>query len=148
MDVQLPDKRTVFERAVEYAPGAEREGYLDEACTGKPELRAQVESLLKAHGEAGSFLDGPAYDGNRTTDSEPIAERPGDEIGPYKLLEQIGEGGFGVVFMAEQQRPVRRRVALKVIKPGMDTRQVIARFDAERQAIALMDHPNIAHVLE
>src|SRR4051812_45153164 len=79
---------------------------------------------------------------------EAIAEQPGTIIGPYKLLEQIGEGGFGLVFMAEQERPVRRRVALKVIKPGMDTKQVIARFEAERQALALMDHPNIAHVLE
>ena len=77
-----------------------------------------------------------------------IGEQPGTIIGPYKLLEQIGEGGFGVVFMAEQQQPVRRKVALKIIKPGMDTRQVIARFEAERQALALMDHPNIARVLD
>src|SRR5688572_19228644 len=79
---------------------------------------------------------------------EPIAERPGTIIGPYKLLEQIGEGGMGVVFLAEQQKPVKRRVALKVIKPGMDTRQVIARFEAERQALAMMDHPNIAKVYD
>ena len=79
---------------------------------------------------------------------EEIAERPGTVIGPYKLLQQIGEGGFGVVFLAEQARPVKRRVAVKVIKPGMDTRQVIARFEAERQALALMDHPNIAKVLD
>src|SRR4029077_13667158 len=79
---------------------------------------------------------------------QPIAERPGSVIGPYKLLEQIGEGGFGVVFMAEQAYPVRRRVALKVLKLGMDTRQVVARFEAERQALALMDHPNIAKVLD
>ncbi len=78
----------------------------------------------------------------------PVGERPGTVIGPYKLLEQIGEGGFGLVFMAEQQQPVRRKVALKVLKPGMDTRQVIARFEAERQALALMDHPNIAKVLD
>jgi serine/threonine protein kinase len=77
-----------------------------------------------------------------------LAERPGTVIGPYKLLEQIGEGGFGIVFMAEQQHPVRRKVALKVVKPGMDTRQVIARFEAERQALALMDHANIAHVFD
>src|SRR5205823_4729905 len=82
------------------------------------------------------------------TMDEPITERPGTVIGPYKLLEQIGEGGFGLVFVAEQQQPIRRKVALKVIKPGMDTRAVIARFEAERQALALMDHPNIAKVLD
>ena len=122
--------------------------FLDDACAGRPELRTQVESLLKAHGDAGSFLDGPAFDGQRTSPMEPIAEGPGTTIGPYKLLEQIGEGGFGVVFMAEQQQPVRRKVALKIVKPGMDTRQVVARFEAERQALALMDHPNIAKVFD
>ena len=137
-----------FSSALDFALRAEREAYLDDACAGKPELRSEVDALLKAHEKAGSFLDGPAYDGNRTTDAEPIAERPGTFVGPYKLLEQIGEGGFGVVFMAEQERPMRRRVAVKVIKPGMDTRQVIARFEAERQALALMDHPNIARVLD
>src|SRR5262249_57958607 len=83
-----------------------------------------------------------------TTDRQHILERPDTVIGPYKLLEQIGAGGFGVVFMAEQAQPVRRKVALKVLKPGMDTRQVIARFEAERQALALIDHPHIAHVLD
>ena len=78
----------------------------------------------------------------------PIAERPGTQIGPYKLLEEIGEGGMGVVYMAQQQEPVRRKVALKIIKPGMDTREVIARFEAEEQALAMMDHPNIAQVLD
>jgi serine/threonine protein kinase/Flp pilus assembly protein TadD len=148
MDVQPPDKRTIFEHALEFASGAEREAYLEDACAGKPEMRAQVDSLLKAHNDVGSFLDGPAFDAQRTGPMEPIAEQPGTIIGPYKLLEQIGEGGFGVVFMAEQEHPIRRRVAVKVIKPGMDTRQVIARFEAERQALALMDHPNIAHVLD
>src|SRR5207247_8302740 len=84
----------------------------------------------------------------RTADYEPIAERPGSTIGPYKLLQQIGEGGMGVVYMAEQTEPVRRKVALKIIKPGMDSAQVIARFEAERQALALMDHQNIARVLD
>ena len=79
---------------------------------------------------------------------QPVTEQPGDSIGPYKLLQQIGEGGMGVVYMAEQTEPVERRVALKIIKPGMDTRQVIARFEAERQALAMMDHPNIAKVLD
>ena len=101
----------------------------------------RVEALLKAHEAAGAFLDKPA-DGR--TLQLPSKERPGTMIGPYKLLQLIGEGGFGVVYMAEQTEPVARKVALKIIKLGMDTRQVIARFEAERQALALMDHPNIA----
>src|SRR5207245_423670 len=96
--------------------------------------------------DAGAYRDAPAP--IPTLDQSPFTERPGTVIGPYKLLEQIGEGGFGVVFMAEQIQPLRRKVALKVIKPGMDTRRVVARFEAERQALALMDHPNIAHVLD
>jgi hypothetical protein len=93
------------------------------------------------------LFDKPALDISATID-DPIRERPGTVIGPYKLLEQIGEGGMGLVFVAEQQQPVRRRVALKIVKPGMDSQQVIARFEAERQALALMDHPNIAKVLD
>src|SRR5207302_1565337 len=96
----------------------------------------------------GSFLERSLFDSAAATDVPTLAEGAGTVIGPYKLMEQIGEGGFGVVFMAEQQQPIRRKVALKVLKPGMDTRQVIARFEAERQALALMDHPNIAKVLE
>src|SRR5262249_43731985 len=107
-------------------------------------LRARVENLLKSHKHAGSFLRKPLA----ATVDEPLTERPGTVIGPYTLREQIGEGGMGLVFVAEQQQPVRRKVALKVIKPGMDSRQVIARFEAERQALALMDHPNIAKVLD
>src|SRR5262245_52107706 len=148
MDLQPPDERTVFERSLDFAPGAEREAYLDDACAGKPELRSEVDALLKAHEMAGSFLDGPAYDGEPATEAQFIAERPGTEIGPYKLLQQIGEGGFGAVYMAEQQHPVRRKVAVKLIKSGLDTRQVIARFEAERQALAVMAHPNIAKVLD
>src|SRR5207247_4007665 len=102
---------------------------------------------LSAQAELGSFLEAPVPALTATVD-DPVTERPGTVIGPYKLLEQIGEGGFGVVFMAEQTRPVRRKVALKVLKPGMDTRQVVARFEAERQALALMDHPNIAHICD
>src|SRR5206468_3395445 len=103
--------------------------------------------LLKASEQAGSFLESPAPALGTTVD-ELLAERPGGLIGPYKLLEQIGEGGFGVVFLAEQLHPVRRQVALKVLKPGMDTKEVVARFEAERQALALMDHPNIARVFD
>jgi serine/threonine protein kinase len=106
-----------------------------------------VEALLRAHDEPDDILDLPIGNG-ATAAYRPVGECPGTVIGPYKLLQQIGEGGFGVVFMAEQNEPVRRTVALKVIKPGMDTAQVIARFEAERQALALMDHPNIARVLD
>ena len=148
MPAQSPNIRSIFERALEIAADTERQAYLDVVCNAQPELREQVEAFLKAHAGAAGFLCEPAFDPQLTIPVDPIAERPGTVIGPYKLLEKIGEGGYGVVFMAEQERPVRRRVALKVIKPGMDTRQVIARFEAERQALALMEHPNIARVLE
>jgi WD40 repeat protein/serine/threonine protein kinase len=120
---------------------------VDEACGADTELRARVDQLLQAHQAMGS-IHGGAADAPEATTDQPAGECPGTVIGPYKLLEQIGEGGFGVVYMAEQTRPVRRKVALKVLKPGMDTRQVVARFEAERQALALMDHPNIAKVLD
>jgi len=100
--------------------------------------------LLRAQAAIGSFQEKPAVP-PRTVDDW-ISERPGSDIGPYKILEQIGEGGFGVVFLAEQQQPIRRQVAMKILKPGMGTRQVVARFESERQALALMDHPNIARV--
>src|SRR5204863_2137309 len=124
-----------------------RARYVDEACTGDPDMAGRVKKLLRAHDEAGGFFSKPS---KRTADDPAfsLTEKAGDTIGRYKLLEQIGEGGCGVVYMAEQKEPVRRRVALKVIKLGMDTRQVVARFEAERQALALMDHPNIARVLD
>jgi serine/threonine protein kinase/Flp pilus assembly protein TadD len=137
----------LFLKVLELGSPGERERYLAEACGGDKSLRADVESLLAADAGARGFLEAPAAALMATVDV-PMTERPGTVIGPYKLLEQIGEGGFGVVFMAEQQQPVRRKVALKVLKPGMDTRQVNARFEAERQALALMDHPNIARVLD
>src|SRR5207302_302935 len=126
---------------------AERAAYLEQACGGNAALQASVEALLRANVCASGFMDRPAPEPLGTVNERPT-ERPGMVIGPYKLLEQIGEGGFGVVYMAEQQQPVRRRVALKVLKPGMDTRQVVARFEAERQALAMMDHTNIARVLD
>ncbi len=127
----------------------ERAAYLDEACAGNAALRQRVEELLQASDEAGNFLENPAAVPPSGTIPGPTpTEKPGDKIGRYKLLQQIGEGGCGVVYMAEQEEPVRRRVALKVIKLGMDTKSVIARFEAERQALALMDHPNIAKVLD
>jgi tetratricopeptide (TPR) repeat protein/serine/threonine protein kinase len=137
--------KEIFMEAVKIPPDR-WDSHLDQACAADEDLRGLVNALLGAHKDAGSFLESPAP-GLATIDA-PIAERPGSVIGPYKLLEQIGEGGFGVVFMAEQQQPIRRKVAIKVLKPGMDSRQVIARFEAERQALALMDHPNIAKVLD
>ena len=144
---KLSPLETIFFAALEKHSPQERAAYLDEACAGDPDCRRRVEKMLAAQGQAGSFLDHPRLTLDATRD-EPIAECPGTVIGPYKLLQQIGEGGFGVVFMAEQQEPVRRKVALKVIKLGMDTRQVIARFEAERQALALMNHANIAKVFD
>ncbi len=148
----------VFNEALQL-PVTERGDYLDRACSGDAELRRRVDILLRAHVQAGDFLEEPPTaipswrDSGRASASSmasvlSIAEQPGDRIGRYKLLQQIGEGGCGVVYMAEQEEPVRRRVALKVIKLGMDTKNVIARFEAERQALALMDHPNIARVLD
>jgi serine/threonine protein kinase/WD40 repeat protein len=142
----LADIKRIFGEAVEISSPTERAAYLDQACGGDARLRAEVESLLQARQAANRFLTGPASAPGAA--DEPMTEGPGTVIGPYKLLEQIGEGGFGVAFLAEQTQPVRRKVALKVLKPGMDTRQVIARFEAERQALALMDHPNIAKVFD
>jgi serine/threonine protein kinase/tetratricopeptide (TPR) repeat protein len=137
----------VFWSALQLPSDDERNAYLDRACGDDQELRRLVEKLLRAQPKVVDFLEQPLARQQAAAD-EPISEAPGTLIGPYKLLEQIGEGGFGVVFMAEQTQPIRRKVALKVLKPGMDTRQVIARFEAERQALALMDHPNIAKVLD
>src|SRR5437899_5584864 len=130
-------------------PPEEREHFLSEACKGDAEFRRRVEALLLAYEQSGDFLGRPAAEMPRKAAPVlPAVEKPGDRIGHYKLLQQIGEGGCGVVYMAEQEAPVRRRVALKIIKPGMDTRNVIARFEAERQALAMMDHPNIAKVFD
>src|SRR5208282_633263 len=150
----------IFAAALEL-PADQCAAYLDQACAGDATLRQRVEALLRVHDEAGNFFDKlssaarPASaEGAMAGPSGTIqlfgvpAEKTGDRIGRYKLLQQIGEGGCGVVYMAEQEEPVRRRVALKVIKLGMDTASVIARFEAERQALALMDHPNIAKVLD
>ncbi len=151
---------TVFFAALAKVDPAERATYLNEACGADADLRRQVDRLLAAHPQVGSFLQddaavrpsplggvGPGVRGGATVDV-PITESPGTVIGPYKLLQQIGEGGMGVVFMAEQTLPMQRKVALKVIKAGMDSGQVIARFEAELQALAMMDHVNIARVLD
>ncbi|PYM15993.1 MAG: serine/threonine protein kinase [Verrucomicrobia bacterium] len=145
-------EEALFTLAVE-KPAAERAAFLDRECSGDVELRQRIEALLGAHDKAEEFLNEPPAAVSAktfviTTGMVPVTEKAGDRIGRYKLLQQIGEGGCGVVYMAEQEEPVRRRVALKVIKLGMDTKSVIARFEAERQALALMDHPNIARVLD
>jgi serine/threonine protein kinase/predicted Zn-dependent protease len=164
-------ERELFINALQIEDPPGRSAYLDQACGGDAGLRERVEVLLKALAAAGSFMQEPVpaspqerglriEDGGSPTDAaapsvfDPrssilaSSERPGAVIGPYKLLQQIGEGGMGTVFMAEQTQPVQRKVALKILKPGMDSRQVIGRFEAERQALALMDHPNIAKVID
>jgi serine/threonine protein kinase/tetratricopeptide (TPR) repeat protein len=141
----LPEE-SIFAQAVEIGSAAERAAFLDRACGNNVALRAEVESLLRAHDRSGDILD-LSENGQPTTEL-PAHERPGTVIGPYKLLEIIGEGGMGEVWMAEQMEPIQRRVAVKVIKEGMDSKQVLARFEAERQALALMEHPNIAKVLD
>jgi WD40 repeat protein/serine/threonine protein kinase len=140
------DAKAIFLQALECQAADELQRLLDEACRGDAALRARAEELLRAHQDAGNFLGGPQL--LDATENEPLAERPGTVIGPYKLLEQIGEGGMGTVWMAEQTEPIQRRVAVKVVKEGMDSRQVLARFEAERQALALMEHPHIARVLD
>ncbi|MCU0917407.1 MAG: protein kinase [Planctomycetes bacterium] len=138
----------LFNRALELQDSEKRAAYLDEACAGNVELRAQVDALLRWDSEAGGFLNVPDRDPHATREAPPVPDLTGTEIGRYKLLEKIGEGGMATVYMAEQRHPICRRVALKIIKLGMDTKQVIARFEAERQALAMMDHPNIATVLD
>ncbi|MDX1393478.1 MAG: protein kinase [Gemmatimonadota bacterium] len=145
--------REIFNEALEL-PAPERERYVASACGEDEPLRAEVERLLRGHEEAGEFLASPTIDAGglatpaREEGASERVEGPGSRIGPYKILQLIGEGGFGSVYMAEQEEPIRRRVALKIIKLGMDTKEVIARFEAERQALAMMDHPHIARVLD
>ncbi|HEY5043427.1 MAG TPA: serine/threonine-protein kinase [Verrucomicrobiae bacterium] len=145
-----PNPEEIVFAAARQLPPADRASYLDQACGDNGSLRRRVEALLNASEQSGAWLEISAVPTLRRTPaaSIPLAEKPGDKVGRYKLLQQIGEGGCGVVYMAEQEEPVRRRVALKIIKLGMDTRQVIARFEAERQALAMMDHPNIAKVFD
>ncbi len=151
-----PSARQIFGDALERA-AEEREAFVRDACAGDEALLGEVAALLEHHVEddflqmpafAGARLDTGALDAAPTEIAPRIGEKPGDRIDRYKLLQQIGEGGIGVVFMAEQEAPVKRRVALKILKPGLDTKSVIARFESERQALALMDHPNIAKVLD
>src|SRR5690349_20820824 len=141
----MDEVKEIFLQASELAPSL-RNNFLDARCGADSDIRRAVDELLAAHDSAAGFLDGPTLGAGP---GEPTQIPPSlRQIGRYKLLQVIGEGGFGSVYLAEQQAPVRRRVALKIIKAGMDTRQVIARFEAERQALALMDHPNIARVFD
>ena len=152
MTVDPQRLKELFLSAAEIKTPAERAAFLEHECDDDAELRRKLEALLHAHDDSGSFLAStPTSDhipGEGASAQEKSGEMIGDVIGPYKLLQRIGEGGMGTVYLAEQTKPVQRKVALKIIKPGMDSRQVIARFEAERQALALMDHPNIAKVLD
>jgi serine/threonine protein kinase len=158
MDPALQSVEAIFDAALGMADPGERAALLDRECAGDAQLRARVEKLLAAHARSEPFFSDCAQAlgiSEAANARNAVAQRSQPEpipiesnIGPYKLLQVIGEGGCGVVYMAEQEKPVRRRVALKIIKLGMDTRQVIARFEAERQALALMSHPNIARVLD
>ncbi len=142
--------QAIFEQVCDVI-GEERQTELLRLCGSDGALRAEVESLIKAHDAAGDFLKEPTLNPPElaaTVIYSNTGERPGSVIGPYKLLEQIGEGGFGVVYMAQQSVPIQRRFALKILKPGMDTKQVVARFESERQALAVLDHPNIARVID
>jgi serine/threonine protein kinase len=149
MEDTSPEMLSIFAAAIERPSPEERAAFLDGACGSNAELRRRIDALMEAHDAAGGFLqDSPAAGDAGPTMDRPIDERPGGQIGMYKLLEQIGEGGMGTVWTAQQTEPVKRVVALKLIKAGMDSRQVIARFEAERQALALMDHVNIARVID
>ena len=150
MDTPPPiNEEEIFQVAAALAVG-ERAPYLDAACGDDRSLRARIKGLLGSH-DKGGIMHGPAAEPGPDIKEQLARLKPeegGEMIGPYKLREQIGEGGFGTVWVADQETPVKRRVALKIIKMGMDTKEVIARFEQERQALAMMDHPNIAKVLD
>src|SRR5579863_7569577 len=142
-------ERDIFIEALQKAAGDERLDFLNSACGADRKLFTRVQELLAKHEKTGNFLlDSPPPGIGTAGDIPEITECAGTVIGPYKLLEQIGEGGFGIVYMAEQETPVRRQVALKIVKPGMDTRRVLGRFKVELEALSLMDHPNIARALD
>jgi hypothetical protein len=139
---------TIFTEATGL-PVEPRDAFLTKCCGGGEGLLRRVQDLLGAHAKAGNYLEFPIGPATQERDrAASVGEKPGDRIGRCRLLQQIGEGGWGMAFLAEQEQPVRRMVALKVVKPGMDTKSVLARFEAERHALALMEHPNIAAVLD
>src|SRR5687768_4175886 len=135
-------EREIFLQALEMSTPEARDAYLLGACARDSTVRRKVEELLKEHFANDSLMAGPAVEAERSSAESGVGEAPAQMLGRYKLLEKIGEGGFGEVWMAEQREPIKRRIALKIIKPGMDSRQIVARFEAERQALALMDHAN------
>src|SRR6187401_3148797 len=146
MITHAQDAESIFLAVLEETSPAGRAAFLDSACAGDNELRRRVQELLAYHEATNGPLDIPPAGLGVVSDAVPVSEQSGTVIGPYKLLEQIGEGGMATVWMAQQTEPVKRLVAVKLIKAGMDTKLVLARFEAERQALALMDHPNIARV--
>ena len=148
MPVKHKDEERVFQAVIKLKNPEQRATQLKKLCAGDTALLKRVQALLGVAEGIGDFLETPALDASMALNESTLSEGPGTSIDRYKLLEKIGEGGMAVVYMAEQEEPIRRKVALKIIKLGMDTRQVIARFEAERQALALMDHPNIAQVLD
>jgi eukaryotic-like serine/threonine-protein kinase len=141
------DEAAIFNVARQMAAPEERRLYVQQACAEDPDLQAHIEAMLRLYDQEPSYLESPAGDFGADLEIPPAADL-GTQIGPYKLLRKIGEGGMGTVFLAEQSQPVQRTVAIKIVKPGMDSRRILARFEAERQALALMDHPNIAKVLD
>jgi hypothetical protein len=143
-----PNLKAIFAAALDLPNEEERNAYIAMVCGEHAKLRQEVESLLAAHRVADGFLSRAASKVERTLPTPPLAEHSGTTIGRYTLLEEIGEGGMGMGYLAEQKEPFQRRVALKIVKPGMDTREVVARFEAERHALAMMDHPNIARALD
>ena len=140
------DEAALFNHARQIESPEARRQYLQEECGGNREMLGRVEALLRVHDEDATFLDSPTDD-FRALLTDTVGEDLGTQIGPYKLLQKLGQGGMGTVFLAEQTQPVQRQVAVKIIRAGMDSRQILARFEAERQALALMDHPHIARVL-
>jgi serine/threonine protein kinase len=161
MNPSRPSEKLIFLEALDIESTNERLAFVEAACRGDGSLQTSVSALLREHARETNPVDRPIVPKSGcqpvdTEDTESYVSRNGSHsqhalgtmIGPYKLMEQIGEGGFGLVYVADQQSPIRRRVALKIIKPGMESREVLARFEAERQAIALMDHPNIARVFD
>ena len=158
MKVPKHDPETIYDEAKKIVSLDERSKFLGKACGKNQELKNRLEALLQASDRADSFFEDAAFPFDekttlqesssiQSTSQNDLDLTPTDTIGPYKLMEKVGEGGFGVVWAAEQREPIKQRVAIKIIKVGMDTKQVIARFEAERQALALMNHPNIAKVL-
>ncbi|MEM8736336.1 MAG: protein kinase, partial [Planctomycetota bacterium] len=141
-------KKSVFFDALDIKCLEDRCAYVSRACEGDQELLASVQALLREHDRESNPVDEPIAKASFSDEIPGYEPSPGATVGPYKLMEKIGEGGFGLVYVAEQLEPVRRRIALKIIKPGMESREVIARFEAERQALAMMDHENIARVLD